>query len=89
MKQNQKSNQKINPKLIFLGSVLILMTVAFISASGCVTTDINSDMSEVIGSEIAKLGDDVMTVPAPVPGGIVGPVADYVYTAPSEQTSNY
>jgi len=86
MKQNQKSNSKLNPKLIFLGTVLVLISIF---ASGCVTTDINSDMSEVIGSEIAKLGDDVMTVPAPVPGGIVGPVADYVYTAPSEQTSNY
>ena len=84
-----KQNQKFNSKLIFLGTLLSVITFAFIFASGCVTTDINSDMSEVIASEIAKLGDDVMTVPAPVPGGIVRPVADYVYTAPSVQTSNY
>ena len=85
MKQNQKQNQKFNPKLIFLGSLLMLITVAFIFASGCVTDDINSDMSEVIASEINKLGDDVVTVPVPVPGGIVQPVTEYAYTAPSEQ----
>jgi len=38
MKQNQKSNSKLNSKLIFAGSLLILITVAFIFASGCVTT---------------------------------------------------
>ena len=39
MKQYQKSNQKLNSKLIFLGSLLILISVAFIFASGCVTDD--------------------------------------------------
>ena len=36
MKQNQKSNQ-FNPKLIFAGSLLLVITFAFIFASGCVT----------------------------------------------------
>ena len=42
MKQYQKSNSKLNPKLIFLGSLLILISVAFIFASGCVTQENNN-----------------------------------------------
>ena len=90
MKQNQKSNQKFN----LLGTLLLVATFAFIFifASGCVTTDIYSDMSEVIETEITKLGDDVVTVAVPVPGGIVRPVADYedTYNPSAQQpTSNY
>lgn len=33
-----KQNQKINPKLIFLGTLLLVVTFAFIVGSGCITT---------------------------------------------------
>ena len=36
MKQNQKSNSKLNPKLIFLGTVLVLISI--IGCAGCITT---------------------------------------------------
>lgn len=36
MKQYQKSNSKLNPKLIFLGTVLVLISI--IACAGCITT---------------------------------------------------
>jgi len=37
-----KQNQKFNPKLIFLGTLLLVITFAFIFASGCVTQENNN-----------------------------------------------
>ena len=93
MKQNQKSNQKFNSKLIFLGSLLILISVAFIFASGCVTTDINSDMAEVINQQMANAesqGQTLEVVPVPVPGGVVQPVNEYedTYNPSSQQPTS-
>lgn len=88
MKQYQKSNSKINPKLICLGSLLILITVAFIFASGCVTDDSSSHtpppappdivLTKAPSNEPIRGGYTYATEPAP---------DDYI-APPNEQTSN-
>ena len=88
MKQNQKSNQKFNSKLIFFGSLLILISVAFIFASGCVTDDSSSYTPPPAPPDIVLTKAPTND---PIRGGYSYPTApapdDYI--APhTEQTTN-
>lgn len=84
MKSN--SNLKTNSKLIFLSGLLLVITFAFIFASGCIVDDNSnytpsSNMAEVIAQQLANAknqGQNIEVVPVPVPGGIVQSVNDYV-----------
>lgn len=81
-----KQNQKFNSKLILLGTLLVVITFAFIFASGCIDADTSvyippTNMAEVIAQQMANAesqGQTLDTVPVPVPGGIVQPVNVYV-----------
>lgn len=80
-----KQNQKFNQKLIYLGSLLLVITFAFIFASGCIVDNDNSyiqpsNMAEVISQQIANAesqGQILEIVPVPVPDGIVKPINEY------------
>ena len=89
MKQNQKSNQKLNSKLIFLGSLLILMSVAFIFTSGCVTDDSSSYTPP-------SAPPDIVLTPAPSNDPIIGGYTDFTnkdrrsaYPPPADDSSSY
>ncbi len=61
MKQNQKFNPKLNPKLIFLGTLLLVVTFAFIVGSGCITTPQDANYELQPFYKITE-DDDVITI---------------------------